>query len=155
MGLKFDLPPELQEILIIHAKEFAPVHKKRTNKWLECQFEARQRAEEMKTNKQLEGYKEENIVAIYFFEQYHSPRCWKTVAQARTKYNEMRGNKLEAVKEQILIRYLGLGIKEAHHPWSKDKYTYTADEFFDHLIKTVIPLVSELKQQKSFLRKHL
>ena len=59
----------------------------------------------------------------------------------------MRGNKLEAVKEQILIRCLGLGIKEAHHPWSKDKYTYTADELFDQLIKTVIPLVSELKQQ--------
>ena len=106
--------------MIIHAKqEFSPVHKKRMDKWLECQFEARQRAEEMKMNKQLEGYKEENIVAIYFFEQYHSPRCWKTVAQARKKYNEMRGNKLEAVKEQILIRFLGLGIKEAHHPWSK------------------------------------
>ena len=57
MGSKFDLPPELQETLIIHAKEFAPVHKKRMDKWLECQFEARQQAEEMKMNKQLEGYK--------------------------------------------------------------------------------------------------
>ena len=28
MGSKFDLPPELQETLIIHAKEFAPTHKK-------------------------------------------------------------------------------------------------------------------------------
>ena len=34
----------------------------------------------------------------------------------------------------------------------KDKYTYTADEFFDHLIKTVIPLVSELKQQQKLPR---
>ena len=50
-------------------------------------------------NKQLEGYKEEHIVAIFLFEQYHFPRCWKTVAPARNIYNEMRGNKLEAVKE--------------------------------------------------------
>ena len=73
MGSKFDLPPELQETLIIHAKEFAPVHKKRMNKWLECQFEARQRAEEIKMNKQLEGYKEENIVAIYFLNNITLP----------------------------------------------------------------------------------
>ena len=64
----------------------------------------------------------------------------------------MRGNKLEAVKEQTLIRFLGLGIKGAHHPWSKDKYTYTVDDLFDHLIKTVIPLVNELKRKKKLPR---
>ena len=84
-----------------------------------------------------------------FFEQFHSPRCWKTVAQARGKYNEMTANKLEAVKEQILIRYLGLGIKEAHHPWSKGQHTYTVDELLDHLMKNVIPLESELKREKT------
>ena len=101
-----------------------------------------------KIEKKLQDCKEENIVAIYFFEQFHSPRCWKTVAQARKKYNEMTANKLEAVKEQILIRYLGLGIKEAHHPWSKGQHTYTADELLDHLMKKVIPLESELKRGK-------
>ena len=60
----------------------------------------------------------------------------------------MTANKLEAVKEQILIRYLGLGIKEAHHPWSKGQHTYTADELLDHLMKNVIPLESELKRGK-------
>ena len=51
MGLKFDLPSKLQETLMLHAKEFAPVHKKRTKKWLAIQFEARQRAEEVKLKK--------------------------------------------------------------------------------------------------------
>ena len=153
MGSKFDLPSKLQETLMIHAKEFAPAHKKRTKKWLAIQFEARQRAEEVKLKKKREDYKEENIVAIYFFEQFHSPRCWKTVAQARKKYNEMTANKLEAVKEQILIRYLGLGIKEAHHPWSKGQHTYTVDELLDHLMKNVIPLESELKRGKNFRQK--
>ena len=83
MGSKFDLPSELQETLIIHAKEFAPTHKKRTKKWLAVQFEARQRAEEVILKQKHEVCKEENIVTIYFFEQYHSPRRWTTGAQAR------------------------------------------------------------------------
>ena len=59
MGSKFDLPSELQETLIIHAKEFAPTHKKRTKKWLAVQFEARRRAEEitLKKTKELQGGK--------------------------------------------------------------------------------------------------
>jgi hypothetical protein len=36
--------------------------------------------------------------------------------------------KIECVKEQILISYLGLGWEEAHHPWSKYKHVYTASE---------------------------
>ena len=47
MGSKIDLPSELQETLIIHAKEFAPTHKKRIKKWLAIQFESRQQAEEV------------------------------------------------------------------------------------------------------------
>ena len=66
MGSKFDLPSELQETLIIHAKEFAPTHKKRMKKWLAVQFETRQRAEEVILKKKLKDCKEENIVAIYF-----------------------------------------------------------------------------------------
>ena len=62
----------------------------------------------------------------------------------------MTGNKLEAVKEQILIRYLGLGIKEAHHPWSKGQHTHTADELLAHFMNKVISLESELKRRKNF-----
>jgi hypothetical protein len=49
-------------------------------------------------------------------------------------------DKLECVKEQILIRYLGLGWEEAHHPWSKNKHQYTASELLKHLCEIVIPL---------------
>ena len=101
--------------------------------------------------KKLKDCKEENIVAIYFFEQYHSPRCWKNVAQAKIYiYNEMTGNKLEAVKEQMLMRYLGLEIKEAHHLWSKGQHTHTADELLAHFMNKIIPLDIELKRRKNF-----
>jgi hypothetical protein len=44
--------------------------------------------------------------------------------------------KIECVKEQILIRYYpGLGREEAHHPWSKNKHQYTAAELLKHCAK--------------------
>ena len=53
------------------------------------------------------------------------------------------------MKEQILIRYLGLGWEEAHHPWSKNKHQYTALELLKHLCEVVIPLqeVKEVPKQ--------
>ena len=151
MGSKFDLPPQLQETLLVHSKEFAPVHKKRMDQWLKFQFETRQQAKQMKMEKKMEGLLEENIVMFYFFEQFNSPRFWKTAAVARNKLAQMRGNKLEAVKEQILIAYLGLNIGKAHHPWSEKRgtvsYTFTLDELFEHFVSTVLPLVNELKSK--------
>ncbi len=53
------------------------------------------------------------------------------------------------MKEQILIQYLGLGWEEAHHPWSKNKYHYTASELLKHLCEIVIPLedINEVPKQ--------
>ena len=48
---------------------------------------------------------EELIDAIYFYEQYHSPRCWVTKKKAMQEYRKIKGDaqKLKAVQEQILI----------------------------------------------------
>ncbi len=48
--------------------------------------------------------------------------------------------KLQFVKEQILIRYLGLGWTKAYHPWSKNKYIYSPAELMEHFVKVVLPL---------------
>ncbi len=52
----------------------------------------------------------------------------------------LKKEKIGCVKEQILIRYLGLGWEEAHHPWLKTKHVYTVSELFKHLCEIVIPL---------------
>ena len=39
-----------------------------------------------------------------------------------------------------MIRYLGLGLEEAYHPWSENGYTFTAQELLDHFINVVLPL---------------
>ena len=37
------------------------------------------------------------------------------------------------------MRYLGLGIEEAHHPWSDNTWSFTSRELLDHLVDKVIP----------------
>ena len=41
-----------------------------------------------------------------------------------------------------------MGIKEAHHAYSKDGHTYTADELFEHLVETAIPLYVDFKRKE-------
>ena len=48
------------------------------------------------------------------------------------------------MNEQILIRYLGLGWIDAHHPWSQAGRCFKPDECFNHLTNVAIPLASEL-----------
>ena len=79
-------------------------------------------------------------------EQYHSPQCWKTVEYAQSVYGQLKSEtaRLNAVKEQILIHYLGLGWECAHHPWSKSGVTFSSKQLLKHLIETVIPMANGL-----------
>ena len=36
------------------------------------------------------------------------------------------------------MRYFGLEIEEAHHPWSENKRSFTSRELLDHLVDKVI-----------------
>ena len=61
------------------------------------------------------------IEALYLYQQYNLPRCYMMVQKALDECGKLSTKKerLKYVKEQILIRYLGLGWEEAYHPWSK------------------------------------
>ena len=54
---------------------------------------------------------------------------------------------MNVVKYQLHIRYIVLGIEEAHHAYSKGGSTYTADELFEHLVDTAILLYVDLKRK--------
>ena len=47
------------------------------------------------------------------------------------------------VKDQILIRYLGLGWVEAYHAWSKNVVDYTPAYIFKFFTQVVLPLLTE------------
>eukprot|EP00986_Skeletonema_menzelii_P020214 scaffold30540_cov257-Skeletonema_menzelii.AAC.1 len=98
--------------------------------------------DDLALQKKLDNEKKQFVTNLYLWEEYHKPRCWKDVATAQEEYNKLSSNaaKMKEVRNQILIRYLGLGWVKAHHPWSKNGRQYTHAELFDHLINTVIPL---------------
>jgi hypothetical protein len=95
--------------------------------------------------KKSEKAKDNLIGALLLHKQFWSPACWRTVEVAETEYRKLstKKAKLHCVKEQILMRYLGLGWVEAHHPWSSKGRLFTSDELFEHLIRVVIPLEFE------------
>ena len=66
--------------------------------------------------------------------------------RAKREYKKIQSEaqKLRAVKEQILIRSLGLGWGKAHHPLSQAGRTFTHDELFHHLINVVISFAGKL-----------
>ena len=96
------------------------------DKWLSFQFETQQRAEQMKIETDETKDKESNIIVQYYFEQFNSPRCWKTARRASEEWARVRSCRLDIAKEQIHIRYSGLRIEDTHHPWLGDGHTYTA-----------------------------
>jgi len=73
------------------------------------------------------------------------PSVWKTIEEASDIYAELptEVQQMKAVKEQILLRYLGLVWKEAHHSWSSEGTTFTSKYLFNHFVEKVIPLVNE------------
>ena len=138
---------ELQRTAILAAQENAKVDKCRFDVALEKQFESRRRKEEIALEKKYKDASEDHIVAIYFFKQYDSPRCWITKEMTEEFYSDLKyeSRRLTAVKEQILIRYLGLGWGDAHHPWSKCDTTFTSRVLMDHLVDVVIPMADDLE----------
>ena len=138
------LPQELQRTAMIASSENAKHNRCRFDVALQNQFDKRRRKEEIAQEKKIAIAEEDYIVAVYCFEQYFSPRCWLTVIRAREVYRDLGSEaaRLAAVKEQILIRYLGLGWEEAHHDWSKDEVTFMSEELLKWLMDNVIPLAN-------------
>ena len=56
------------------------------------------------------------------------------------KNSQQQKDKFNFVKEQIHIRYLGLGWVDAYHPWSKKEHMYQPADLLQHLINVTIPL---------------
>ena len=66
---------------------------------------------------------------------------------ARSIFDQLKSEsaKLEAVKEQVLMRFIGLGWVDAHHPWSAKGEVFNAIHLFHHFIEKVLPLANKLE----------
>jgi hypothetical protein len=92
--------------------------------------------------KKLDQTQGDYIVAIYVYEQYHLSRCWLTIIKADAIYKKLgsKGKQLKVIKDQLLMRSLGLGWNEAYHAWSKDGIPYTSNQLFRFFKQYVFPL---------------
>ena len=66
-----------------------------------------------------------------------------------------QSNKKKCVKKQILIVHLGLGFEEAHHPWSRDRYEYSAVKIIEHFVKFCLPHTKKKNLPKEAPMEHL
>ena len=86
------------------------------------QEEKSEQKEKLAKEKKLTASKQDFLNASYLHQQYTSPRCSTTVAESMREFDNLKTNaaRYRYLKEQILIRYVGLGWEEAYHPWSKE-----------------------------------
>jgi hypothetical protein len=106
------------------------------------QHERRFEKKKAARDKKLEGEMTQVMANSYLWQKYDSPRCYKTSMEVFDIFNELHSKsaKLQFVKEQILIWYLGLGWTKAYHPWSKNKHIFSPYELMEHFVKVVLPL---------------
>ena len=149
-GTAIHLCPELCQSLTVASRYYAPKHRKNMEKWMRWQFETCQINEQTTVETEAAKTGKGNFVALFFFNQSNSPRLWKTVKEAWEECLWVRSCRLDVVKYQLRILYIGLVIEEAHHAYSKYGYNYTADELFEHLVETAIPLYIALKRKGNF-----
>jgi hypothetical protein len=145
VGLFHDLPVELQDSLVVTSKRHAHESRQKFNESLRRQRERRYEKKAAARDKKLQGEMAQVMANSYLWQKYDSSRCCKTAKdkEAFDVFNDLNSKKsakLQFVKEQILIRYLGLGWTKAYHPWSKNKYVYLPSELMEHFVKVVLPL---------------
>ena len=146
IGVFHVLTEELQRTAVLISKYNANVNKRRFDDSLENQFVKRRRKEEIALEKKYEDATEEYIVAVCFYDKYHSPRCWLTLEVEAEFYSALGSEtaRLAAVKEQITIRYLGLGWELDHRAWSDGGMTFSSKEFYKHLVELVTHIADDL-----------
>lgn len=155
LGLFHTIPEELCTSLVAMAKSRGKRTRSKFNADLLERRQAYYEKMQLEKEEQLKHAEKAQVDALFLHKQYHSRACWKTVGVARSNYDKLQSkkDKYKHVKENILIRYLGFGWVEAHHPWSATvgghKHTFSPDELFKHLVDVVIPL-TEVKQVPDF-----
>ncbi len=137
IGLFHELPIELQDSLVITSKRKDPELRQKFRESLLMQCEHRFEKKQATRNKKVEREMAQLMANSYLWQKYDSPRYCKLAKDAFDLFDELgsKSAKLQFVKEQISIWYLGLGWEKAYHPWSRNKYVYTPAEFLEHFVK--------------------
>ena len=137
------LPEKLQDSLLATCKSLAAKSRSSFNNQLHRQRVKKAEKIKIENEKLLKTAEEKCRLASTLHQQWTSPRCVHTPEDAMDVFEKLifKTKKLVWVKDQIHIRYIGLGWEEAYHPWSRKGHgVYTPVELLKHLIEVVLPL---------------
>ena len=114
VGILHKLPEELLDCLVTAVVENAKIARKYFDDALFRQRKSLRLKEELGLSMKWTASKHSFVVGIYLHQQYHPPQCWNTPGKAFKEYEILgsESQKLKIVREQIKIRYLGLGFKK-------------------------------------------
>ena len=139
LGLFHRVSHEMRESLLTMAARDLPAEADVDRADLTAQRAARQRKEQLAQETGRAKASEQYVDALYYYEKWGSPACWKTAAKAEAEFAKLpsKSAKLEAVKEQIRIRVLGLGWADLSTPWTVDGAVLTPAMLMVHLKKII------------------
>jgi hypothetical protein len=86
LGTYTNICEEHQHFIIQAVMENALAMQKRFDDALSQYAEGQREKEELAMQKKIEASREAYIVGVYFYEMYHSNRCWKTVRVAKAQF---------------------------------------------------------------------
>jgi len=135
-GMFHQFEQRMRECLLTIAIENAPQTVSVNREELDNQREAKRKKEEMIEKKSLEKAEEALIEASYYWDMYFSDVCWKGKQSiVKTMLAQLRSEsaKVEALKENIRMRVLGLGWKQFSITWSQKGVRRSVDELAMHL----------------------
>ena len=131
---------DIQHCLIIVGIEDAPEARQVENEKLEIQRKKKLENEKLLLEKQFDKAREEYRDSTLYFAMWGSKRHLKTPEEIENclAMIDSEPKKREVMYENIDIRYKGQGIKDFHHPKSKNGKTFTSEELATHVKEKLV-----------------
>ena len=129
------LPFELQQSMFTVSIKYVPKPRVDMEKVLFGQQGKKQRWEDFAREKKIIASKDDYIIALYYHENFASAACWKTVNQVDQEIERLHSvsSKLNAMKEQIRIRFLGFLWCCLYTTWSYKGTVKSPESLAGHL----------------------
>ena len=141
------LEPRLYNLIIETSRKPGEKYGQKLIDAIERQAATKREKDELLMEKKLDDKGGNFVKNLFLHDKYSSEQCWKTIKEANEQFNAIKSKarKLRAVKDQITIRYPGLGQVEAYRAWCKYGVDYTPAYLFKFFIQVVLPLLAEKK----------
>jgi len=138
-GLFHGLPEELQITAVMTAMEQAPATRDSNNRAMELQRETKRMRDQLVKEEGLEKAHGEYIECLIYHRMFNSDRLWKTAKDVRdgVKALQYKKDKEEGLKDNILMRFKGMGWVDAQTTWSKDGKKKTIPQLQQRLIEII------------------